>query len=867
MLMNAGGAIVGLIVIAWIALAILFPPAKVRALVSQQLSRTLTRDVRFDNASLGLFPPVRLTVSNPALAEAGGFARGTAFQASSIHLDLDVFALLARRVLVRRLVLDQPAIHLVLRPDGTTNFDNLMKTPPPAGGAPGKPTPGMDVLIQELVIQHGQLLVDDVKADARRSITIDSRIALSAEQGGNRIGTSGSTTLTNFAFGTLGTARIADLNQSLAKLETRIDHRGTFDVAQKRLALERLDVGLGKTKLGVSGTVDDVGPEARLDLKAKGSNIDFGDVLGYVAAADAKAVHGISGSGRMDFDLGIRGGVGPAASKTVTGTLGVKNAAFRYPGAPAGVDALNFTTQFAPDSLGIGDLTARVSGQPVSATLSMTRFADPLVAFTVHGNVDLAAVGPLVAPKDVKLAGHAVVNASGRGRAKDAAAMAVSGGALLQDVSVESPQLPRKVDSVNGALTFSQTHATVKDLTAKAGQSSFTLNADVVRPLALMAKPGSTPPAELTFDFRSPHLDLAELLPPASGPAVVPNAVGHGTVSIARLKNQKLDVSQVQANVLLEPGIVRAPQFSMHAYNGVVSGDARMDLRDPANPGLTLKAKVDSISADALLSTWTPAKSLLQGSLNTSLDFSVAGATQAQMLKTLTAVGVAEMLKGQIGPGPVLAEIAKTVNVPALDRLKFNAATLPFRVEQGQVVSDAATLRGSYGEWKVAGAVGFDGALDYAVSATLPQSIVKQLNASSAAGVLTDGNGNLLVDLKVGGTARSPRVSIDTKAMGDRLAGKASQALTDQRHKMEDQLKAALRARDQATTDSARREADKHLESTIRDSIGRKAQDIFKNLFGKPKKPAPPPSAPPASAPPASPPPAPTPAPTDSGHP
>ena len=332
----------------------------------------------------------------------------------------------------------------------------------------------------------------------------------------------------------------------------------------------------------MSGTVDDVGPTARLDLKAKGSNIDFGDVLGYVAAADAKALHGISGSGRMDFDLGIRGGMGPAETKTVTGALAVKDAAFRYPGAPAGVDALNFTTQFAPDSLGIGDLTARVSGQPVRATLSMTRFTDPLVAFTVNGNVDLAAVAPLVAPKDVKLTGHAVVNASGRGRAKDAAAMAVSGGALLQNVSVESPQLPRKVDSVNGALTFSQTHATVKDLTAKAGQSSFTLNADVVRPLALMAKPGSTPPAELTSRLPFAVSRFGGAVAAGVGSRGVPNAVGHGTVSIARLKNQKLDVSRVQAKVTLEPGIVRAPQFTMHAYNGVVTGDARMDLRDPA---------------------------------------------------------------------------------------------------------------------------------------------------------------------------------------------------------------------------------------------------------------------------------------------
>ena len=40
----------------------------------------------------------------------------------------------------------------------------------------------------------------------------------------------------------------------------------------------------------------------------------------------------------------------------------------------------------------------------------------------------------------------------------------------------------------------------------------------------------------------------------------------------------------------------------MKAYNGVIGGSAHLDLRDPANPGVSMKAKVDSLSADALLS-------------------------------------------------------------------------------------------------------------------------------------------------------------------------------------------------------------------------------------------------------------------------
>src|SRR3970282_1686606 len=54
-------AVVAFALMAWGALAVAFPPARVRELVSARLSSVLARDVRFADASLGIWPPVRLT--------------------------------------------------------------------------------------------------------------------------------------------------------------------------------------------------------------------------------------------------------------------------------------------------------------------------------------------------------------------------------------------------------------------------------------------------------------------------------------------------------------------------------------------------------------------------------------------------------------------------------------------------------------------------------------------------------------------------------------------------------------------------------------------------------------------------------------
>ncbi len=829
-------ALVTLVVLAgaaWAALAVLFPPAKVRALVVAQLSSALAREVRLADASLGLWPPVRLSVRQPALAEPGGFARGTALQARALHLDLDLLPLLSRRIVVRRLVLDQPALHLVLLPDGTTNFDGMMK--PAADPAAAQP---MSLAIRELRVVAGRALVDDLKAARRATFGIASRIALSAEAGGTRFATSGETELSDLAFGTLSATRLADLDRSLAKLDWRLTHDGKFDARQKRLALGRLVLRLGHTELALSGVVDDPGPHARLDLRARAAAVDLGAVLGHLAAADARAVHGVSGAGRLDFDLRIAGALGPGLLPALTGTLSVANGALRYPGAPAGIDALAFTARLAPDSLGIGDLRARVAGQPVRAMLLATRFADPWVRFAVQGNIDLAAVAPLLAPADTRLGGRVAVDVRGSGRAKDPGALALDGRATLSDVSVQSPALPHRVEGVHGDIRFAPARASVSGFGARAGKSSFTLDATVTRPLALLAPVAGgaaarVAPAGVEFDLASPYLDLAELLPVTPGAPLLPNATGGGRVRIARLRNQKLDVEDVVARVTLAPGILIVPEYAMRAYGGTAVGNARFDLRDPARPVFDVKTQVDRLDADAILSAWTPVKDLLHGSLTTTLALSGAGLTPADLRRTITAVGLAAVADGTLGPGPALEALARYARVPALKQLRFRDAHLPFRIERGHVVTDPVVLDGPHGQWRLAGAVGFDGTLDYAVSATLPADVVASLGARSAlaAGALADPQGRLLLDLRVTGRIASPQVAWDGRAMRDRLAGKASQALEAQRTRLEAEARAAADAHVRAAEDSARAAVER-ARRAVADSLKRRAGDALKGFFG-----------------------------------
>ena len=77
------GVLVALALAAWVGVTVLLPPDRVRAIVQQQLARSISREVRFADAGVTILPPVRLTVRDVAVSEAGGFARGTMLQARS----------------------------------------------------------------------------------------------------------------------------------------------------------------------------------------------------------------------------------------------------------------------------------------------------------------------------------------------------------------------------------------------------------------------------------------------------------------------------------------------------------------------------------------------------------------------------------------------------------------------------------------------------------------------------------------------------------------------------------------------------------------------------------------------------------------
>jgi len=489
--------------------------------------------------------------------------------------------------------------------------------------------------------------------------------------------------------------------------------------------------------------------------------------------------------------------------------------------------------------LRVENLRARVADQPIQGEAEVVGAEDPTVRFALTGKLDLAAVSRMIGPADMHFTGAADVDLRGRGRAKDAGAMDLDGRVVLAGVRVETPE--RTLENVKGALTFSKQRATARGLEARSGASSFALEATVTRPLALTAEPGTTSPADVDFTLRSPYLDLAELMPATPGSPLLPNARGTGQISVARLKNEGLDVRDVSARIRLEPGVVTADPFLASAYGGVARGALAADFSRSDAPKITVRAQLDSARVDSLLTTWTGAGGLLKGTLVTHLDITAAGVSPEDIQRSLAGEGELLVLNGVLGPAPVLSKVASLTRMPSLETLRFRDARSPFRIENGRVLTGPAALHGNFGDAVLAGAVGFDGSLDYVASLTIPKSLVARMGAEAAlaAGALSDDEGNVLLDLRIGGSAQKPNVSLDQKAMADRLTGKAMKLIQRQgqgfEKKLFDALGIAPASGDSAGSDSARRDTTQVTDGQRRQlekQLKSKAQDLLRGFFG-----------------------------------
>ncbi|MDD4886240.1 MAG: AsmA family protein [Thiomonas sp.] len=213
-------------------LLLTFDPNQYKAMLIQVVQerehRTLTLPGTIE---LKLFPPLTLRTGPFTLSERDSsavFAR-----ADDLRLHLDLFALLRRKLVVDRVVMIKPQVHVARNARGQFNFADLLPDSKPDAGQAQSP---LGLSVHRLQVEQGVITYDDDKAQVHGAFA-----GLDLELAGLDGGSAG-----GFHLG--ATARFVQ-----PALATRIELRGKLqsDTAQHSLALSDLALSVQGDALGL----------------------------------------------------------------------------------------------------------------------------------------------------------------------------------------------------------------------------------------------------------------------------------------------------------------------------------------------------------------------------------------------------------------------------------------------------------------------------------------------------------------------------------------------------------------------------------------------------------------------------------------
>ncbi len=115
-----------LLLIAVVALKLMFPPAKLKAMAKQYVTKNYQREIEFEEVSLTW---LGFSVKNFTLSENTTLQDGTFIHANQLTAKVALKPLFKKRIEISTIEADGLAVNIVRQQDGNFNFDSLLTTP------------------------------------------------------------------------------------------------------------------------------------------------------------------------------------------------------------------------------------------------------------------------------------------------------------------------------------------------------------------------------------------------------------------------------------------------------------------------------------------------------------------------------------------------------------------------------------------------------------------------------------------------------------------------------------------------------------------------------------------------------------------
>jgi len=245
-----------------------------------------------------------------------------------------------------------------------------------------------------------------------------------------------------------------------------------------------------------------------------------------------------------------------------------------------------------------------------------------------------------------------------------------------------------------------------------------------------------------------------------------PGLTAEGTVKVNKAVYKKITTNDLNLVFKLNKGILTVQELSARAYDGKVGSDLTVDLN---RPGLVYNGNfgLESVRAGDLSSAIVQkTANMLTGSLQTSTSFAGAGTTWEELRDVLTADGSFSLTDGSIKGTPISSSIASLLGLQELNNITYKNISGTFKIVEGGKVKLKTSMQGNDVGAETEGIIGLDGSLDLPLTLHLSPALADKLRArASFAKYLTDEQGGASLNLKLAGSLKHPRPTLDMRGV------------------------------------------------------------------------------------------------------
>ncbi|MDR2732602.1 MAG: hypothetical protein LBB36_05225 [Fibromonadaceae bacterium] len=793
-----------------------FPPERIQALVEEQVSDILKREVKVGGAGIKLWPlGIQLKELKVANNPGKGFSEEPLLHLPLASVKIDLAKLFMLQVAIDKISLENMSLLYEVMPDGRTSIDGL-------GGEPDttavKDTSKLDLSTIELPgslalnsfeIKNAKVIFND-RSQKRKIIlgSINLNTSLSLNQTLENIKTSTALTLNEIS--------LEDAGMGVRKggISVFLNTDIAANLRVQHINIQKFSAGLQSINVQVSGTLDRFMEEIMVaDLKVETNQIDLSALLKEVPADINPEIPKVSASGTASFNAAVKGTIAPEKIPPVSGNLVLNNIAVAHSDLPAGVSAMTGNIAFTENTVSIKPFSFSLAGQPTSVLLDASDLLSKQPKpnnLSVNTNLDLGALfalaNKLITIQELSaLSGKIDANINAKGILDPARPenLSVSGGVNLHNIVAKTPLIPDAV-SVNGAVNFSNTEISVAP-DVQIGKSDVKVNVLVKDYLAMvMPKLAVGKKTNINVDVRSSNLELDHLLPP-SDPTVppkedeipmtiypeLPDVVANVNVNLANTVFRHLTLSDFNLAVNFANSKANVAGKG-RLYTGGFNTNVAVDLSNRKSANVKFVLNVDKVEANDFISNGRKnitgeteiAKQLqnldntLFGKFSMKLDVSTKGLPH-EFVDNLTGPVSVQVTNGSLKGSKVLGSVGKglsnfeiagkkVLNVPINDKgdMSFDDLKAEFEAKDGNlIVKDFNVNAKSLGVLAFTGNVGFNGNLNLGLQNTLSSSISSSLNNLTKASPVSlyqkDSKGNAMLFFNIGGNFADPKVTLD----------------------------------------------------------------------------------------------------------